>query len=154
MANEYFLMNDNRLTERLTKYWSRIKKDEVMPDFRKNNPAVIEDLWEQCFVLSVVPPNCSSYKYEYLGEKIKKIYTDDLIGLTFDLKGRQFPNSVLVPRLRTINSLLELKSPQEDTGKMPISSGKIIKYRTITLPFGNKKAGITHIVVGVSYREF
>ncbi len=147
-------MNDNRLTARLIDYWKRIKKDDVIPDFKKNNPALIEDLWEQCFVLSIIPPNCAAYKYEFLGKEIKRIYARDLLGMTFDLKNGQFPNSVIVPRLKVMNSLFDLKSPQEDSGQMPIVGGKIVKYRTIMLPFGNEKSGITHIVIGVSYREF
>ncbi len=147
-------MNDNRLTVRLMDYWKRLKKDDVIPDFKKNNPAMIEDLWEQCFVLSVVPPNCSGYKYEYIGKEIKKIYLKDLLGMTFDLKNGQFPNSVIVPKLQVMNTLIDIKTPQEDSGQMPIAGGKIIKYRTIMLPFGNEKSGITHVVVGVSCREF
>lgn len=147
-------MNDNRLVDRLVNYWKRIKKDAILPDYKKNNPASIEDLWQQCFVLSIIPPNCAGYKYEYLGEKIIKIYGADLLGRTMNMSNKQFPDSILVPRLKAINSLLDLKEPQEDVGQMPSPAGKLIKYRTILLPFGNEKAGLTHIVAGVSYREF
>lgn len=146
-------MNDNRLTSRLLTYWKNIKKNDDLPDFRKNNPALIVDLWEQCFVLSVIPPHFSSYKYEYIGEKIRKIQVRDSMGMTFDLKSAQFPNSILVPRLNTVNSLLELKKPQEYSGQMPSHNGKMVRYRTIMLPFGNDKLGISHIVIGVSYLE-
>ncbi|MEQ1790360.1 MAG: PAS domain-containing protein [Rickettsiales bacterium] len=147
-------MLDKRLTVRLEKYWQHIKKDEEIPDFRRNNPAMIEDMWEQCFVLSVIPPMGKAYKYEYLGVKIRKMYGGDLTGMSVDLKSKQFPNSAIVPRLQTISSLLDMKTPQECSGEMPTIDGKFIKYRTILLPFGNEKSGITHVVAGVSYREF
>lgn len=146
-------MNDNRLIVRLSDYWNRIKKDDLIPDFRKNNPASIEDLWEQCFVLSIVPPDLFCFKYEYLGEKIQKIYGSDLTGTIVNIKNKQFPNSVIVPKLQSINILSDMK-PSEDSGQMPHDSGKIIKYRTVLLPFGNESKGLTHIVVGVSFREF
>ncbi len=147
-------MNDNRLINRLIEYWKRLKKDDILPDFKKNNPAAIEDIWEQCFVLSTIPSNFIAYKYEYLGKKITHLYGKDVVGKSINMKDKQFPNSIIVPRLQAINSLSDLKEPQEDVGQMPLSSGKIIKYRTILLPFGNEKDGLTHIVAGVSYREF
>jgi hypothetical protein len=76
------------------------------------------------------------------------------MGRTVNMSNKQFPDSIIVPRLQAINSLFDLKEPQEDTGQMPMSTGKFIKYRTILLPFGSAKAGLTHIVAGVSYREF
>ena len=147
-------MSDKRLVIRLVDYWNRIKKDDEIPDFRKNNPTAIEDIWEQCLVLSVVPNNKLTYKYDYLGDKIKKIYGNDLTGVVINLNGKQFPDSIVAPRLKSIHSLSDIKFPQEDTGQMPTDKGKFVKYRTVILPFGNKKAGLTHVVVGVSYREF
>ncbi len=148
------MMNDNRLVNRLVDYWKRVKKDDLLPDFKKNNPASIEDIWQQCFVLSIIQPNFTGYKYEYMGDKIIKIYGKDLMGRTMSLSNRQFPDSIISPRLKSINSLSDLKEPQEDMGQMPAPGGKFIKYRTILLPFGNEKAGLTHIVAGVSYREY
>jgi hypothetical protein len=146
-------MNDNRLIVRMLDYWKRIKKDEILPDFRKNNPTMIEDLWQQCFVLSLVPGHLTTFKYEYMGDKIKSAYIDNIINMTFDLKSKQFPSSIIAPKLQNVLKVMEMKSPHEDQGQMPGPNGKFLKYRTILLPFGDKN-GLTHIVVGVSFREF
>lgn len=147
-------MHDNRLTTRLIDYWNRLKKDDVIPDFKRNNPAMIEDLWDQCFVLYIIPPDCSAYRYEYLGEKIKEMYGRDITGTFVDLKNRQFLNAVIIPRLQVMKSLLDMKTPQEDSGQLPTKTRQFVKYRIIMLPFGSEQSGVTHIVVGVSYREF
>jgi len=147
-------MLEQRLVVRLLGYWERVKKEDIMPDFRRNNPAMIEDLWGQCFVISVVPPSCKAYKYEYLGDKIRVLCTGDITGKTFDAQNKYSGNSLVTPKMEAIIALMELKKPQEDSGQMPSKNGKFVKYRTILLPFGNENMGITHIVGGVSYREF
>jgi hypothetical protein len=147
-------MLEQRLVVRLLGYWERVKKEDAMPDFRRNNPAMIEDLWGQCFILAVIPPIGSAYKYEYLGDKLGALCISDITGKTFDAKNKHAGNSLVTPKIETITALMELKTPQEDNGQMPTTSGKLIKYRTILLPFGNETVGITHMLGGVSYREF
>lgn len=146
-------MNDNRLIVRMLDYWNRIRKEELLPDFRKNNPAMIEDLWQQCFVLSVVPGHLTTFKYEYMGDRVKNMYMDNITNMTFDLKSKQFPSSIIAPKLQNVLKVMEMKSPHDDQGQMPGHNGKFIKYRMILLPFGNEKS-LTHIIVGVSFREF
>lgn len=148
-------MMENRLVVRLKNYWERIKKDSPMPDFKKNNPAMIEDLWSQCFVLAVLPPVGSNYKYDFLGDKVKDVYRRDLTGSTVDLQGSQFPNSIVSKHLKEVGeSAFSLNQPLEDEGQTPSVGGKFIKYRIVMLPFGGDKQGVTHILVGLSFREF
>lgn len=147
-------MSENRLVTRLLNYWQRLKNDEPMPDFRKNNPSMIEDLWGQCFVVAVTAPNSTAYKYVYLGDKIRKIYGGDMDGVIVDIHDRKFPNSVIAPLLKQIKSDSDISDAREYSGNVLSPDGKLIKYRTILLPFGNKKLGLTHIVCGFSYREF
>jgi hypothetical protein len=146
-------MSENRLVVRMMGYWERIRKDEHLPDFRKNNPAMIEDLWQQCFVLSSAVPKSTIYKYEFIGEKVKDIYKQDLTGQVFDLQGKDFPNLVISPRLREIGGL-DIPTPQEISGQVSGSGGKIIKYRIILLPFGNQKNVLTHVIAGVSFIKY
>lgn len=147
-------MYENRLIVRLNDYWNRLKKDDVLPDFKKNNPAMIEDLWQQCFVLSIVPTKFPVYKYEFLGDKVKAVYGRDITGTVVDLNSKQFPNSIISPKLKKIVELAEINQPLEEQGQTPSKGSKFIKYRMILLPFGNEGAGLTHIVAGLSFREF
>lgn len=147
-------MLEQRLVVRLLGYWERIKKEDAMPDFKRNNPAMIEDLWGQCFIISVISIADNAYKYDYLGDKLYALCSNDIKGKTFNARNKGAGNSLVTPRMENITALMELKTPQEDNGQMPTTSGKLIKYRTILLPFGNETAGITHMLGGVSYREF
>lgn len=144
-------MFEQRLTARLMDYWLRLKKDDVMPDYKKNNPAAIEDLWPQCFVVSIRPQQGTFYKYEYVGAKVKEAYGRDLLGQTVDFKVPQFPNSVIAEKLPAV---MEIETPQHSEGQSAISGGKMLKYRAILLPFGNEHDGLTHVLVGLSYRVF
>lgn len=144
---------EKRLVIRLMGYWERLRNGDPLPDFKKNNPAMIEDLWTQCFVLSIAPPRGAVYKYEYLGDKVKDVYGGDISGRSFELQNRQFPNSIIARRLQEMVKT-GTKTPQEDSGHTPSADGKLIKYRIVLLPFGNEKSGLTHIIVGISFREF
>lgn len=153
-TQQIFFMHDNRLTTRLIDYWNRIRKNDEIPDFKRNNPTSIADLWERCFVLYIIPPNYSAYRYEYIGEKIQEIYGRDITGTFVDAKNRMSINDVIIPRLQTVKTLIEIKTPQEDSGQLPTRNGKFIKYRIVLLPFGNSEGVVTHILIGVSYSEF
>lgn len=144
-------MFEQRLTVRLMDYWERLKKDDTMPDFKKNNPGMISDLWDQCFVVSIVPQQGTFYKYEYVGKKVREAYGRDPTGQTVDLKIKHFPNMIVASKLPAV---MEIEAPQESEGQAPTANGKFLKYRAILLPFGNEKEGLTHILVGLSYRVF
>jgi hypothetical protein len=144
-------MYEQRLTVRLTQYWQRIRKDAPMPDYKKHNSGAIEDLWPFCFVVSVVPAHKNVYKYDYVGEKIVEAYGKDPSGTTVDLRAERFPNSVIS---RNLPIVADLEAPKELDGNILTDAGKILKYRSVLLPFGSEKAGLTHVLVGLSYRTF
>ena len=46
-------MQELRLTTRLTTYWNRLRQEDEYPKIQKLNPGTIEDIWPQCFMISV-----------------------------------------------------------------------------------------------------
>jgi len=144
---------EQRLVVRLMGYWERIRKDKPIPDFNKNNPESISDLWQQCFVLSVVAGGEHVYKYEFMGDGLVNLYGKESVGKVFSLRDREFPNNVLATGLKEMFADGVAPAPKEKDGQAVGKAGKIVKYRLILLPFG-KDNKVTHIVCGVSYREF
>ena len=145
-------MQEQRLTQRLLRYWDMIRRDRSLPEIQHFNAQSVEDVWDQCFRVSISQRNGLSYTYEYMGKPVINLYGGDMTGEEVDEKMRQFPGSPLHKRMRDV---INERKPLQDEGHIVNSkSGKILKYRACLLPFGNDGKGITHMVVGLSYREF
>jgi hypothetical protein len=144
-------MEELRLTRRLHRYWDHIRKDCDLPDVHQLNSAALDDVWPYCFKVGIDTRKGISYKYEYMGEPIAKLYGDDLTGRAIEHKAKDFPGA---PIHAKIPEAVESRKPINDDGHFVNRAGKLIKYRACILPFGNEKDGVTHVVVGLSCRVF
>jgi len=139
-----------RLIDRLTTYWNMIRKDQPVPEFVQFNISAIEDLWSQCVLFTVqpgVPPTVNFYN---VGDKVKALY-GDVAGRTVNTNNRHFQGASIV---RKVADVVASPAPVFDEGQFVNERSKIVKYRTCLLPFGNREGRITHIVAGLSWREF
>lgn len=146
-------MYENRLSERLTSYWNNIRKDLLMPDFSHFNSSAIDDIWQQCVLFTVQPaltgqtPNVSFYQ---MGDLARKAYGQDMTGKTFNPNHKHFQGAAIV---RRVDDLIASPSPLNDAGQFINERSKLVKYRSCLLPFG-RDGKVTHIIAGLSWREF
>ncbi len=146
-------MSEHRLTERLTKYWDNIRKENNIPEFAKFNASAIDDLWQQCILFVVNPttegrtPTLSFYM---VGDKLKGIYGNDAVGKMFNPTQRHFQGAAVV---RKIDEIIAHPAPVIDVGQFIGENNKMVKYRSCLLPFGSDGV-VTHVIAGLSWREF
>ncbi|MFZ4126204.1 MAG: hypothetical protein ACOYJ2_09105 [Rickettsiales bacterium] len=146
-------MESQRLTDRLVAYWNLIRKESVMPEFAHFNKSAIADIWQQCMLFTVqptadgVPPIVNFYG---VGEKVKSLYTKDMTGQTITTGQKHFQGAALIKRIADVIAKPE---PLFDQGQFVNERSKIVKYRSCMLPFGTDNR-VTHVVVGLSWREF
>ena len=145
-------MMEKRLTERLTKYWEVLRQDGALPVFGKFNSAAIDDIWGNCILFTVNKSNDNekSYTFYRVGDKVKQLYHEDLTGNTLKAKQRAFKGAAVIKR---IDEVVKDGSPIEDAGQFVSPDNKVVKFRSCLLPFGNDNE-VTHIVAGLSWREF
>jgi len=147
------IMSGQRLVDRLTNYWNITRKDQDMPEFSKFNSSAIDDIWQQCVLFTVQPtvdgkvPTLSFYK---VGDKVRTVYGQDVVGQMFNPNQNHFQAAAIV---RKATELLDNPSPVVDMGQFINADSKVVKYRSCLLPFG-RKGKVTHIVAGLSWREF
>ncbi len=146
-------MHQKRLTDRLTSYWDLLRKDQPIPEFSKFNNASIADVWDHCMLFSVNPVSegKASYTFYRMGDKVKALYGGDLSGSTLNPKQSMFKGAAVIKR---IDQILEKPEPMSDQGQFINDNSKVIKYRSCLLPFGGNDGNVTHIIVGLSWREF
>ena len=146
-------MNELRLTDRLTNYWNNVRKDQTIPEFSQFNASAISDMWQQC-ILFVVHPSTEgrtpTLSFYMVGDKLRELYGTDVVGKPFNPAQRHFQGAAVV---RKIDEMIANPAPIIDNGQFVGQNNKIVKYRSCLLPFG-KGGVVTHVIAGLSWREF
>ncbi len=146
-------MHDQRLIERLTHYWNSMCRGKDMPRFAQFNSSAIADIWQQCLLFSVQPGSSErsvGLIFQMIGDQLQGIYGQEMLGAAFSHKHRHFQGAAVVGRA---GEVLASPAPLIDIGQFACNSGKMIKFRSCLLPFGQQGV-VTHIVAGLSWREF
>ena len=140
------------MAERLLSYWNVLKKDEPMPDFSHFNASAIEDIWQQCVLFTVSPgvDNKSSLNFYQIGDKLGAIYGAGMLGRSFTAGQKHFQGAAIVRRMEQI---LANPEPITDIGQFVNEKSKVVKFRSCLLPFG-RNGKVTHVITGLSWREF
>lgn len=145
-------MYEKRLTQRLTRYWDSLKKDNPMPPFQKFNVSAIDDVWDYCLLIAVssAAGQTPNYNYYRLGKKVQDLYGSDVSGQPVRPEQSKSRNASIIKR---IGEVLANPTPLYDDGQFVNAKHKVVKYRSCLLPFG-QNGEVTHVVVGLSWREF
>ncbi len=145
--------NEKRLSHRLVHYWHQLKGDrDELPDINTFNHHAVEDLWPACLrVVITKSGEHNLYKYEFIGEDIKRIYGKDLTGQQVTSTIRVLPGASVLSALDTPEPLSE---PALEQGQFINEDHKVVKYRSCVLPFGNQNLPVSHAIIGLSWRTF
>jgi hypothetical protein len=122
-----------------------------MPQIEHFNSGVVEDLWQQCMMVSVDTRKGIIFKFEFMGDVIIKASGKDICGQIVESGTVHFPGIVIHQRLL---QLVDKPEPMDDGGFFLNGSGEIVKYRACFLPFGTPSKGLTNVVLGLSFRAF
>ena len=147
-------MQEKRLTNRLTNYWRTLPHlNNGLPRIDSVNPSAISDIWPQCGTLLRLRLGEDVYCYEYqkLGDELAKTYGQNLVGRRLNPKMPDFPAASI---LLKIDELAKQKNPMYDEGQFINTNSRVVKYRSCMLPFSNQPMEVTHILLGLSWREF
>lgn len=147
-------MYEQRLTTRLMAYWEQIKGTAEFPAYQQINAAAIDDIWQNCIALQVQPRvgDTLSYVYVHCGEAVSRALGRDMRGQALTTNMRFFPGAKIIKRLDEV-VLGTTPTPLLDDGQFVNDNSKVIKYRACLLACG-LNATISHVVIGVSWREF
>lgn len=146
-------MSQQRLTERLSSYWSMHRNEGICPEFQRISKASIADVWPSCLVIKLQPSGESGlarYQFAEIGELARSIFKDDPTGQYFTTNMKVMPAARLI---RRIGELEVTSEPLMDEGQFVNEKNKIVKFRSCLLPFGSN-GKVTHVLAGLSWREF
>ena len=146
-------MIEHRLSERLTGYWNTLRRDLQMPDFGHFNASAIEDIWQQCVLFTVSPEVENKphvLNFHQIGERVRSIYGNDMLGRSFNTSQRYFAGAAI---MRRVEDIIATPTPMNDVGQFINERSKVVKFRSCLLPFG-RNGKVSHVVAGLSWREF
>ena len=147
-------MIQHRLTERLANYWNLLKKDNVLPNFSQFNPSAITDIWQNCILFTVQPTAVGTMPllgFQAIGDKLNPLFGNEMIGKIVNFSQKHFQGATII---RRTDEVLDKPEPLFDEGQFVNSNHKVVKFRSCLMPFGTKDGHVTHIVLGLSWREF
>ena len=146
-------MDERRLMTRLRNCWEFRRRGAAMPPIEALDDAAIEDLWPQCFVVGVHDRERGLLKYERMGEQVVAAFGADLTGRYVRYGGAKegFPAELVLGELHKV--CRELR-PTEAVGQFADAGGAAVRWRACFLPCGNAKGGLTHIIVGLSFKRW
>lgn len=145
---------EQRMTNRLVSYWNLIRKDNSIPAIARFNASAIDDLWQQCvlfIVLPTAPDQSPVVSYNQVGDKVRPLFPEDMVGRTISVAQKHFQGATMT---RRIGDAIATPAPVLDEGHFVGENGKVIKYRSCLLPFGTPAGKVTHVIAGLSWREF
>lgn len=148
-------MIEKRLTTRLTGYWDMLRKEQLIPEFSLLNRSQIDDVWPYCMILQLEPGTDNAnrhFRIADMGPSLIALYNENLTGKRISPKQKQFKAASLI---RKSGQILDNPAPLIDEGKFINDKNAIVKYRSCVVPFGNPQTReVTHLMVGMSWREF
>ena len=146
-------MYEKRLTVRLEKYWDLIRKDAPLPPYAQFNRSSVQDAWDNCMIFAAQPSASKPiFRVSEAGEQIVELLGHDVIGRDASKASmRNFGGGKIAD---TVLATAESRAPELLEGKYVNPNNKIVKYRACLLPFGAEDEAISHILAGISWREF
>ncbi len=141
---------EQRLTRRLLSYWQTLCHGNKYPELSHFNTASVEDIMPHCFRVSVEKRTKPIFIYEQMGREIANVHGRSLIGQPIESHTMLFPGKTLHQGLAKAADGVAV----EEEGHFLSPAGQMYKYRACMLPFGSVGRGVTHILVGLSWRAF
>lgn len=147
-------MYEQRLTERLLSYWQTLRKDAPLPNFAQFNQGAVGDLWPHCVIFGAQPSATGAplFRVQAIGEKATTLLGNDMLGREASkpalriLAGGKIAGDIAQAALD--------KAPVQAEGKYVTPRNKVVQYRACLLPFSPNTESVSHILLGLSWREF
>ncbi len=148
-------MLEKRLTFRLVEHWNSLQKPEGgVPEIKDWRAGHLNDTVPLSARIRIkesesAAPLCG---FEEVGVKLQEAFGKDaLIGKLVRSTTPVFPAARIIRRIPEIITTL---GPIEDDAQFVNGEGKVVKYRSVMLPFADHKGIVEVAIIGFNWRIF
>lgn len=148
------VISEKRLTVRLQQYWEGLKKDRTMPEVAQFTQAAIDDIWPNCMLLKINREQAGQMNcyVERVGMQLQTMLGENIEGKILNPKMRVAMHATVL--VRKIPDAVTGACVVSDKGQFVSDKSRVVKYRSCLLPFGTASGGVSHILAGISWKEF
>lgn len=140
-------LQERRVSHRLLEYWAAIKQSSPYPPIEAISPITLQDIWDDCFVISVEPDGeFHTLTFEYIGHHVMEAYGNALEEEFNSAIVQAYSANILSKALE----VLQLKEPVHDQATFTNKQDQLVKYRLSMVPLGNSN-GISHVLGGMRW---
>jgi hypothetical protein len=147
--------NQQRLTDRMEKYWNLLKNNsDALPSFSQFNPDILADLRPSLCELRIVKEaNNRVFYYAKVGDNIKKD-CGDLENTPVSKMIKRIPGGAIIDNIESYIEGKNYQKPLLNSGTLLNKENKLVRFRSCALLFANKGNEPSNIVLGLSWRLF
>ena len=139
---------DRRLVHRMLYFWAGLKGDAARPSIDDLEVAAMPEDWRSCFLLSRSNPD-GRYVFDVLGEAFLAECERETIGPLADVP----PGCLLDHTTRPLPLVLADKVPVTTGGDFH-RGRKVVRFRSILLPFEGRVSSSIYLLGAANSREF
>ncbi len=136
---------DKRITNVILNHWNEVKGGRRFPAEADLDPAVLEGVLDNCYLVKAEGVNEGKYNYKFLGKNIMNAYGSDLTKCLNYEKGNPLSYR------NKIQQILQTGLPIIDEGQFLNTNGDTIKYRQCLVPLSSDGINIDSILGGMRF---
>lgn len=137
---------DRRLVHRMLYFWGALRGDDALPSIDDLDTVGMPEDWRQCFLLAQTGA-AGGYVFDHLGDGLVDDCGRDISGGTSAV----LPESLLDYAIRSIALVARDRVPVT-TGGAFRQSGRVVRFRTILLPFEGRASGALYFLGAANSR--
>jgi hypothetical protein len=135
---------DKRITSIILNHWEAVRGEKQYPAEADLDPAVLEPVLDNCFLIKIEGLLEGKYQYKFLGKNVMNAYGSDL---TRRLNTESDPLSQKEKILEVLNT----KRPVIDEGEFVNTKQNLVKYRQCLMPLSSDGVNIDSIFGGIRF---
>ncbi|MCE3233023.1 MAG: hypothetical protein K0R98_1280 [Rickettsiaceae bacterium] len=136
---------DKRITNIILDHWNAIRGLKKYPAETDLDPALLEELLDNCFLIKTEGIFEGKYNYKFLGKNIMNAYGSDLTRSLNDSAENPFSQR------DKIKELITHEHPIIDEGEFHNINKDIIKYRQCLVPLSSDGINIDSVFGGMRF---
>lgn len=140
-----------RINERLLEYWEELKGDRAFPLESEVRPEDIKEIWDNCFLVAIVPEEEPRFKYSYLGQDIIEAY-----GAEGDSRAvcEELVYPAPAPLTKKFADIEANATVEKEDNEFTNAKGLTVKYRSVMMPLGLADGSVGFILGGMKWKAF
>ena len=140
---------NRRITEKLLRYWLKLRSDKQFPNESELDIDHLSDIWDSCFLVEMRSPGV--FRYNYLGRNLIEAYGGDV---TNEEISKKLVSPYTERVAKKFAEVVAARKPIKDDAEFIDSKNLQIKYRQILLPLGDSTGELKYILGGMRWKHF